>query len=198
MEKRKIDLSKYAEQYEIQTVEGTDGTKVDVRSHIPYAEKEQMARELAERMIVIHDDSCVYLSSEYGKYKKYLVAKYYTDIDTEDMTPEQVADYFVNNDMWKMIGQICGWDYAIVEDIFKGLFDAVETTFNDDKSLTKALRTSFGFLFNGEDITESLAKAELTKDTMFKALDAINKKEQEVNVGELTVGGRILNFAKKE
>lgn len=202
MEKRKIDLSKYAEQYEIQTVEGTDGTKVVVRSHIPYAEKEQMARELAERMIVIHDDSCVYLSSEYGKYKKYLVAKYYTDIDTEDLMPDDVADYFVNNDMWKMIGQICGWDYAIVEDIFKGLFNAVETTFNDDKSLTKALRTSFGFLFNGEDITESLAKAEAMKDTIYEAVGAWRQvekeKEEKIDNGTLKVGGNIISFAKKQ
>ena len=66
----------------------------------------------------------------------------------------------------------------------------------------KAIRTSFGFLFNGEDITESMAKAELTKDTMFKALDAINKKEQEeaekMNDGKLRVAGNILNFAKRE
>ena len=63
-------------------------------------------------------------------------------------------------------------------------------------------RDGGSFLFNGEDITESLAKAEMTKDTMFKALDAINKKEQEekekMNGGKLKVAGNILNFAKRE
>ena len=202
MEKQKIDLSKYADMYEVVEIEGKDGTKISARTHIPYEEKEKMATEMAERLIVIHDDSCVYKSSEFGKIKKYMVAKYYTNLDTEDLTPDDVANFFINNEMWRMISQECGWDYTIAEDIFKDLYKAVKKTYEDDKSLTKALRTSFGFLFNGEDITESLAKAEAMKDTVYEAIGAWRQveKEQEEKIddGKLKVGGNIISFAKKK
>lgn len=202
MEKRKFDLSKYADDYECVRIDGRDGEFISVRSHIPYVEKENMAREMAERLVVIYDDSCVYKSSEYDKVKKYLVAKYYTNIDTDDHTPEEIADFFINNDMWHSIGRECGWDYTIAENIFNALYDAVKKTYEDDKSLTKALRTSFSFLFNGEDITESIAKAEAVKDTVYEAVNAWRKvekdKEETIDNGTLKVGGNIINFAKKE
>ena len=122
MEKHKYDLKKYADMHKEIIIDGEDGTQVIVRDHIPYEEKEKMARELAERMIMIHEDSCVYKSSEYGKYKKYMVAKYYTDIDTEELTPEEVADFFVNNEVWRSINTECSWDYTIVEDIFNDIY----------------------------------------------------------------------------
>lgn len=202
MEKQKIDLGKYADMCELVEVDGKDGTKITVRTHIPYEEKEKMATEMAERLIVIHDDSCVYKSHEFGKVKKYLVAKYYTDLDTEDLTPADVANFFINNEMWRVIGQECGWDYTIVEDIFNDLYKAVKKTYEDDKSLTKALRTSFGFLFNGEDVTESLAKAEAMKDTVYEAIGAWRQvekeKEEKIDNGTLKVGGNIINFAKRK
>ena len=202
MEKRKIDMSKYSEMCEIVTVEGKDGEKIFVRTHIPYEEKEKMATEMAERLIIIHDDSCVYKSHEFSKIKKFMVAKYYTDIDTDDLTPNDVSDFFINNEMWRMISQECGWDYTIVEDIFNALYKSVKKTYEDDKSLTKAIRTSFGFLFTGEDITESLAKAEAMKDTLYEAVGAWRQvekeKEEKIDNGTLKVGGNIINFAKKE
>ena len=79
---------------------------------------------------------------------------------------------------------------------------SVFETYKDDKSITKAVRTSFGFLFNGEDITESMAKAEMTKDTIYNALSALREKEQEasekINNGKLNVGGNLISFAKKK
>jgi len=202
MEKKKFDLSSYADAYKEMTVKGDDGTIVMVRDHIPYVEKEEMAREMAERLIMIHDDSCVYKSSEYSKLKKYYVAKYYTDIDTEDETPEAVADFMVNNEVWPVIRSECGWDVSIVCGIFDKLYESVRKTYEDDKSLTKALRTSFAFLFNGEDITESLAKAEAMKDTIYEAVGALRKvekeKEEKIDHGTLKVGGNIINFAKKK
>lgn len=202
MEKRKYDLSKYADEHREACVRGEDGTEVTVRDHIPYAEKENMAHEMAERLIVIHEDSCVFQNSEYDKVKKFLTAKYYTDIDTEDMTEEEVADFMMNNEVWRPVESECGWDLSIVCGIYDAIFKAVKDTFEDDKSITKALRTSFGFLFNGEDVTESLAKAEIMKNTVYEAISAWNKaekdKEETIDNGTLKVGGNVLNFAKKE
>ena len=66
MEKRKFEFEKYADMHDEKEVTGKDGTKVMVRDHISYAEKEAMANEMAENMIMIHDESCVYESSEYN------------------------------------------------------------------------------------------------------------------------------------
>lgn len=201
MEKRKYDMSKYADMHAEVRIAGRDGEEIIVRNHIPYEEKEKMAAEMAENMIIIHDDSCIYQSSEFSKFKKYLVAKYYTDIDTEGLTPNDVADFMINNDIWHDVSRNAGWDYAIVEDIYRALFDSVKRTYEDDKSISKALRTSFGFLFNGEDIAESLAKAEAVKDMVYDAVGAWRKaekeKEENIDDGTIKVGGNIINFAKR-
>ena len=128
--------------------------------------------------------------------------EYYTDIKTEDIDAKKIADFVINNGIEEKLRDAIRDDWNAVEDIFFSMSRGVMDTYADDRGLTKAIRTSFGFLFNGEDITESLAKAEMTKDTMFKALDAINKKEAEsqgkIDDGRLKVGNNILNFARKE
>ena len=198
MKKKKINFKKYADAHEETELVGKDGTSITVRNHISYEDKVQMAKDVIENCVMIHDDSCCYESHTIYAEKIRAMVKYYTNVQTDDATAEEVADFVINNDLLGAIQEYIHDDYYQAEDVFITIMNMVMDTYTDDMSLKKAIKTSFGFLFNGEDITESLAKAELTKDTMFKALDAINKKEQEVNGGELTVGGKILNFAKRE
>lgn len=198
MKKKKINFKKYADAHEETELVGKDGTSITVRNHISYEDKVQMAKEVVEASVRIHEDSCCYESHLTYAAKIKAMVKYYTNVQTDGATAEEVADFVINNDLLGAIQEYIHDDYYQAEDVFITIMNMVVDTYTDDMSLKKAIKTSFGFLFNGEDITESLAKAEMTKDTMFKALDAINKKEQEVNVGELAVGGRILNFAKKE
>lgn len=202
MEKRKYELGKYADMHEEKEIAGKDGTKVTVRDHIPYAEKEAMGNEMAENMVMVHDDSCTYLSSQENKYELYLIAKYYTDIDTDDVDIDDIANFMINNGLAQAISDYIMDDLDEVRSIYCSLESAVRKTFDDDHSLTKAIRTSFGFLFTGEDITESLAKAEAMKDTVYEAINAFRKvekeKEENIDHGKLTVGGNVLNFAKKK
>lgn len=202
MQKTKIDMSKYADMHEEKVLTGKDGQTVTVRNHISCADKEAMAQEIAENVLTIHDDSCVYESYRYEVVKKYFIAKYYTDIDTDGVTEEEVADFLVNNELLGAIVAIIGVDFGVVLEIYELIKDAYIETYEDDKSLTKAIRTSFGFLFNGEDLTESMAKAEKTNSVLMNALEALqnkeNEKSQKVDNGKLTIGGNIINFAKKE
>lgn len=202
MKKKKIDFKKYADIHEETEIVGKDGTKVIVRNHIPYADKVQMAREIIENCVMIHDDSCCYENYDIFAEKIKSIVNYYTNINVDEATANEVADFVINNELIGKIREYIDDDYIEFEDVFVTILDMVEKTYTDDMSLKKAIKTSFGFLFNGEDITESLAKAEMTKDTMFKALDAINKKEQEaqenMDNGKLKVGNNILNFARKE
>ena len=202
MRKKKIDFKKYADLHEEKEIVGNDGTKVIVRNHISYADKIEMATEIIENYIMIHDDSCCYESHMLPAARIRVIMKYYTDVPVDDAEDSEVADFAINNGLIEPIRDYIHDDYYEAEDIYVTLLRSVMDNYEDDQSLKKAIKTSFGFLFNGEDITESLAKAEMTKDTLFKALGAINKKEQEeasrMNEGRLNVGGNILNFAKRE
>ena len=202
MEKRKFEFDRYAEMHDEKEVTGKDGTKVTVRNHIPYAEKEQMAIEMAEVLMMTHDDSCMFESHEYVKIEQYMIAKYYTDIDTDGVNPDDISNFFVNNDLFDDIKSVMWADYSYVERTFDKLVDAVKKTYDDDRSIRRALRTSFGFLFTGEDIAESMAHAEGIKDTLFEAIGALRKleseREEKINDGRVMVGGNMISFAKKE
>lgn len=208
MRKHKIPLKKYADMHDevqLDTIMNTkDGTQVTitVRSHIPYKEKIAFAQEMAENVIMVHDDSCCYMNYTKRAWELFLIAKYYTDVNTDGAEPEEVADFLINTGFIDRIKEVIGSDLLEVYDLFYSMYDAFEITYNDDRSLAKAVRTSFGFLFNGEDITESLAKAEATKDVMYKALSAIHEKEQEdatkISDGKLKVAGNLINFSRKQ
>lgn len=201
MEKRKYDLSKYADMHEDKQVVGKDGTEITVRDHIPYSEKEKMASEMAELLLMIHDDSCIFLSSQFEKYVKVMIAKYYTDIDTDGVDENDVADFLINNELIRPIAEHIWKDHEEVMQIFDAIEESVTKTYEDDKGLAKALRTSFGFLFTGEDVSESLAHITAEKGVIFDALNALSqldkKKEETIDSGHLSVGGNLINFAKK-
>lgn len=202
MTKKKYDLKKYADMCKEIKVHGADGTEVTVRSHIPYSEKMEMAQEWAGQTIMTHDESCVYISHEKDLYRIYMIAKYYTDIDTEDATPEEVADFMINNGIYVQAEDHIFDDMVVCDEIYDAIYRMYDKTYTDDKSLTKAIRTSFGFLFNGEDLTESMAKAEATKDVIYDAFSKIQAKEKEeserIDGGKLKINGNIIQFGKRE
>lgn len=202
MRKKKIDFKKYADMHEEKELIGFDDTKITVRNHIPYDDKVQMAQEVIENCVMIHDDSCCYESVDIYAEKIKAIVKYYTNIQVDEASAHEVADFVINTGLIGQIREYIHDDYYEAEDVYVTMMNMVFSTYEDDMSLKKAIKTSFGFLFNGEDITESMAKAELTKDTMFKALDALNKREQEeqnkMKDGQLNVGGNIISFAKRE
>ena len=202
MKKKAIDFKKYADMHENKEIVGTDGTKVIVRDHISYANKVAMAVALVEENVMIHDDSVCYESFAMPAERIKGIMKYYTDVPVDETDAQEVADFAINNGL---IGQIRDYihdDYYEFEDVFVTLIRSVMDNYEDDQSLAKAIKTSFGFLFTGEDVTETLAKAEAAKDTVFDALGALREKEAQdeskMKDGKLKVEGKLLNFAKKE
>ena len=202
MKKHKIEFKKYADMHDEVKVVGKDGTEVMVRTHIPYEEKVKLVREMLEEGMMIHDDSLIYEGYLMQAIQMKKILEYYTDVKVDNIAPEVIADFMVNNEIIGDIEDAIYKDWCAVQDIFFPMKNSVADTYQDDRSLTKALRTSFGFLFNGEDITESLAKAEATKETIYKAIGALREKEQEekekINNGKLMIGDNIINFAKRE
>ena len=180
---------------------GKDGTKIMVRNHIPYEDKIQLCRDVIENCVMVHDDSCCYEGININAERIKAVVKYYTNVNTEDADANAVCDFMINNDL---IGQVRNYihdDFYELEDVYVTMLNMVVDTYEDDVSLKKAIRRSFGFLFTGEDITESMAQAEATSSILFDALGALRKaekeKEEKIDAGKLSVGGNIINFAKK-
>lgn len=202
MKKKAIDFKKYADMHENKEIVGADGTKVVVRDHISYANKVAMAVELVEANVMIHDDSVCYESFAMPAERIKGIMKYYTDVPVDDADAQEVADFAINNGLIGKIRDYIHDDYYEFEDVFVTLIRSVMDNYEDDQSLAKAIKTSFGFLFTGEDVTETLAKAELAKDTVFNALGALREKEAQdeskMKDGKLKVEGKLLNFAKKE
>ena len=201
MRKKKYNMSKYANYCSEEIFTGTDGTEIVVRNHIPYEEKVSLAREMAEQILMIHDDMCCYYSYEGDAIEKLMVAKYYTNINTEGVSPGTVMDFMINNGLCDAVYEFIRDDWCAVVDIYQDIIHATEKVFDSDRSILRAVRTSFPFLFDGQDITETLANAENISGTLFDALAALkkeNKEEQRINNGVMNVGGNILNFSKRE
>lgn len=199
---KKINFKKYADMHTDTELVGNDGVAIKVRDHISYADKIQMAKDVIENCVMIHDDSICYESHLIYAEKIKAIMKYYTNVPVDDADAAEVADFVINDGLIEKIREVIRVDYFEADDIYITMLTEVIDTYTDDVSLKKAIKTSFGFLFSGEDITESMAKAELTKNTLFNALDAINKKEQEsreqIDDGRLKIGSNIINFARKE
>lgn len=202
MKKHKINFKKYADMSEVVEVTGKDGTVVKVMTHIPYEKKLAMVQEILEEGLMIHDDSICYEGYVIHAVRMKKILEYYTDVNVDGADATEVADFLINNHLMNEIENAIQDDWRYVLDIFYSMMDGILETYEDDKGLTKAIRTSFSFLFNGEDITESIAKAEAAKDTIYKAIGALNEKEKEeqekMHDGLLTVGNNILNFSKRE
>lgn len=201
MAKKKIDFKKYADMHEETELTGKDGTKVKVRDHISYENKIEMCREILENCIMIHDDSCCYENVNINAERIKAIMKYYTDVPVDDVQATEVCDFVINNELIGAIRDYIYHDYIEAEDVYITMLNMVMDTTNDDMSLKKAVKKSFGSILTGEDITETFAKAEATSNVLFDALGALRKqekqKEENIDHGKLSVGGNVINFAKK-
>ena len=179
---------------------------VCVKTWLPYSEMEAMAIEMAERTLLFDNETGVAcIGHRESMVKGYLMAKYFTDLDVENCEPEEVYDILMNSGLYEKIeGQVVEIIWR-VDDIYRALCKNMISTYERENSLAYKLEKTFGFLFSGEDVTETMAKSELINEQMIDMLGVFlnHKKEQEMlNVGKqdkakLRVGGALVNLAKK-
>lgn len=82
-------------------------------------------------------------------------------------------------------------DVSIMADY---LFDNVSRVFEKEHSLEYAIKTSFGFLFTGKDLTESMSEAREVTEQMITQFGKIMRAEDVLN-GKRVVG--LEQYAKK-
>ena len=198
MDKIKVDISGAADVF--QTDELTvGGNTITMRNHIPIADKIAMAQELTTFFTDVNEETETVQRDPFASMARvYLVVKYYTNVDIDGLSPSEVYDWIINNDAWERVEEFVRHDLWEVDEFADQIFINVQDTFNAEHSLSKAVKQSFGFLFNGEDITETLAKSRILSEEMVDIIGRLNQSQQKSENGTVKVGGNVISIGKKQ
>ena len=170
-----------------------------VRNHIPLEEKIKMVNELAGYVLMVDDENEVILENHTERVGTvYFVMKYYTDADLTDAEPADVYDWVVNNDAWDKISDWVGNDLFEVHEMQFAMQKNIEKAYEKEHSLGTAFRKSFGFLFNREDLAETLARTQEVSDQMLEVVGRLNEAGRKPDGGRVNVGGNIISIGKKK
>lgn len=186
-------------------ITGKDGTRVTVKKHILYGEKEAMAMELLLYTNATDDETFVMLDS----YKKVLletvlIVKYYTDIDLTDFGEEEgwhtLMDWLVMNEVYGQLLEVTEEDRQIVTEINRLMTEATRTSYAAEHSLGVKVQKMLGDeVLENEDMFTSMAKSEEVNNVMLQLVGAYREQQKaEKNRKKMDIGdGVVLNFAKK-
>ncbi len=192
------DMVKFGE---TKTIKGLDGKSIEVKTVIPYEEKEEMAKEYVAYTTVLDDENyAVYNSYQTDLIEMLLICKYYTNISTDDMQDERgwrmLYDYLMTNEMMEKLHTVVYNDVSAVLRIIRYISSSLEKTFTAKHSLPVRLLKTFGSILSEEDMAETLAKSEEVNNVMLDLIGAY--KEKSANKTMRTDGGMVVNFAKKK
>lgn len=191
---------------ELETVEvcGKNGDKILVKKRISYKEKEEMAQELASSDFLFDDESDVcHLNYKYPLLRVYLIAKYYTNIDVNDIENEddyrRLFDYITWNELYDQVYDVICSDFeGFVREVSWRLSDSAKAIHETVTSLGYKIMQTFDFLFTGEDIVQQIASAEGINEKMIDAFKALKERENlSGGKGKVVSSGAVLNMSKK-
>jgi len=158
-------------------------------------------------LVIDESGQISYVSYKRPLLETYLLVKYYTNIDIDDIEDDdgymKLFDYLVANDLYEKLIMQTSQDYrGHVDEIEWRLRDAAESVYEKKNSLGYKLDKAFGFLFTGEDLIDQIAAAENINEKMidmFKAVRERDTKNALLNNSKAKVnsGGAVLNMAKK-
>lgn len=182
------------------TIDYTDAVEVKIEDQIfhvskmiPHDQKISMAEEYAQ-LVVIIDDSGLATYRDDAPVLAYLKAKYYTDIDTEDVTFGAIHDYWIRHDIDYVISNhehdVAGLherDFDAAKDMCRYMAGSVVDAWKTKFSLASLMSGVFN-----HQIEETIAKSNLVNNEMIDLLDkARSPVEPEIKVAQFP------DFAKK-
>lgn len=198
MEKIKFDISGAAEKHNEEKLQIGEQELI-VRDHIPLDDKIKMATELVQVGATINEEQKLMSKGVlWDEVKLYLIMKFYTNLDVEDLEFNDVVDWVINNNLPPLLEDIIYADIIYVEGLAYQMLENSKAAYDKENSLSTAIMTTFGFLLNGEDITETLAKSREISEQMLTAAEQMNKSQQKADAGKVKVGGNIINIGKKK
>ena len=162
------------------------GKDLQVKDRIPYKDKLEAANKLASMMGVFDDvHGIAYISYMEDAAKWYVRLAYYTDMDVAEYEEYdkliELMDMIEESDISEF-EEFIKSDFDVVEDLAYTLFSNAERIFKREHSVEYNIMKSFGFLFDGQDITQTIAQARDVNAQMIDHLGAImsiKTKEEE-------------------
>ena len=165
------------------------GQEVSVKNHVGYQQKMDAAEEYVAMSAVFDEEhGLCYMSPYEEAVKKYMKLKTYTGLDMSnyngidglcrlmddiDEVPIDEFEELVDDD-WVIIYNLAYVIYCNVSDVFE-----------KEHSLEHRVKTSFGFLLDGKDLTQTLAEAREVNEQMIDHLGAIAKtKTQPIDMAQ--------------
>lgn len=162
-------------------IESVDiGNGIVVQKSISSKDKQEIA--LRRALFSIIDDQkneITYLSYKDYLVQMYLIVKYYTNILEPQFSDSQAfymfADYIISTGVYKSIMQVIHDDYEYTERIFNDVKQSMMCQIKNKYDVLSALKKSFGFLFTGQDITQTLAKTSELNNQMVNIMSEYMK-----------------------
>lgn len=202
MEKIKVNFEGVADLHS-ETMLKIGDTNVTVRDHIPLEQKAAFVDEYIQLVLDEDEDAGVMqMTSVVPLLEVFLMVKYYTNVDVEGVKLEDVYNWVINNNSYTDLEDIIYHDIEQVRKMYGLLSRNAIEAYEREHSLGKAIQKSFGFMLNGEDITETLAKSREITDQMIDVVEQLHKnqppKVKAEAAGKLMVGGNIVSIGKKQ
>lgn len=192
LEKKKINIDVSGPLSETQTIEDKNGNSVNILKMIPYAEKEEMALELAALTLSADEETGVcYENALFDLALTYLFVKYYTDIDVSDI--QDVDGYQRLYDYCAVSGldyfAFCKEDYMRLMEYWENYSAAIIRMYEARHSLGYAVKRMIDTNVdpNNQETRELIEK-----------LISMRQAYEEKQASPVQLGGNVLNFAKKE
>ena len=165
------------------------GQEVSVKDHISYQEKMDAAEEYVAMAAVFDEDrGLCYMSPYEDAVKKYMKLKIYAGLD--------ISNYSGVEGLCKLMDDIdempidefeefVDRDWTVLNGLAYTIYYNVECVFEKEHSLEHRVKTSFGFLLDGKDLTQTLAEAREVNEQMIDHLGAIAKvKTQPIDMAQ--------------
>lgn len=199
MEKKKFKIAGCADLCDEHTID-VNGEELTVRTHIPLEKKLAMAQELVTFISLIDDENEIMSESHlYQVGLVYLTVLYYTNADLDDVNATDVFDWMINTGVYdQTLENLVYEDRYYVVEMAQAIYKNISNAYAVEHGLAHAVKKTFGFMFNGEDITETLAKSQAISDKMIDVVGKLNAAEQPKSKdGGVKVGGNVIRIAKK-
>lgn len=157
------------------------GKTVTVKDRIPYRQKAEAAEDLASLCVVFNEElGIAYDSYLHSEYTYFIMVKYYSDMDLSEYNGDGWIFDFMDAleqdaEGFDALREYARDDFDTVERLEWNLRNTVQELYNKEHSLEHRAMTSFGFLLDGKDLTETLAQARDVNEQMIDHLGAIAK-----------------------
>lgn len=147
-------------------------------SRIPYAKKVNYAEELAMKAGVLDEEAGVcYWSYLYDAISAFIMMKAYTDADMAEYEDVEGLYRLMDEDI-SAVEKIAMDDWGVVADLAGQMFENMKRVWNAEHSLGNKIMKSFAFLFDGRDLTETMAQARDVNEQMIDHLKKIGEADK--------------------